>query len=146
MSLETTIADEVVAALNAEVFSQAVTAVRDWLPVFDPDQLSNLKVTVIPKRTTIDNAARGVSKREHEIIVAVQKRLGIADGDTGDKPEIDALHSLSVEIRDFLDQQSMTSGKFLRVEHRVMVDPDYIYELRTFTSLINVAYRAFISS
>jgi len=146
MSLETTIADEVVTLLNGNSFSQPFTAVRDWMPVFDPDLLSNLSVVVIPKRTNLENASRKAVRHDIEISIAVQQRLGLATGDAGDKAEIDLLQNLADEIRNFLIQRSLTSASFSGIEHRVLVDPAYLYELRTFTSLITLTYRAFVTS
>ena len=146
MSLETTIADEVVTLLNGNSFSQPFTAVRAWLPVFDPESLSNLSVVVIPTRTNLENASRKAVRHDIEISIAVQQRLGLATGDAGDEAEIDLLHNLADEIRNFLIQAALTSARLSGIEQRVLVDPAYQYDFRTFTSLITLTYRAFVTS
>jgi len=68
------IADAVTAELNGNSFSQPFTAQRLYLPVFDLQGMSQLKVTVVPKGIISASLDRSRDSLDYQIDVAVQKK------------------------------------------------------------------------
>ncbi|MBI1371823.1 MAG: hypothetical protein GC159_03560, partial [Phycisphaera sp.] len=78
MSIAIDIADAVAAKINAAppaTFSQAFTAERLVLPVFELADLAELKVTVVPRSVEITGSTRSVSQYDIAVDVGVQKRV-----------------------------------------------------------------------
>jgi len=147
MSIERETAQAVAETISGGTFEiGAVTAERGWLPEFDEQKLGKLKVTCIPLRMTIDNAARGKQKFEIEISTAVQQRIKPQNQDT----EIDTLNDLCSVIRDFLRAETQRTinlsggleAKYKQQENRPVVDPGFL-QVGVFTSMITATYIVF---
>jgi hypothetical protein len=132
------IADAVTAELNGKSFSQPFTAQRLYLPVFDLQSMSELKVTVVPKGITTSSLDRSRDNFDYQIDVAVQKK-------TPNEIEIiDSLMLLVEEIGDHFRSNPLASYPGARctgVENTPVYAPDHLLELRQFTSVLTLTFR-----
>ena len=139
MAVITDIADAVVAELNATSFSQAFTAERAYLPVFELADLKNVRVTVVPKGVSITPGNRSNNQHDCAIDVAVQKKL-----DAADNAEIDALVSLVDEIGDhfrFRRLDSYPNAVWTRTENEPVYSQEHLDQFRQFTGLLTLTFR-----
>jgi len=139
MATITDIADAVVAELNGHTFSQALTAVRYYRPVFDLGEMQTLHVSVVPKGVTIERADRSRNQYDFAIDVAVQKKF-----ETGDAAELDPLMSLVEEIADFFRLRRLTSypdAIWVRTDNVPVYAPEHLEEFRQFTSVLSLTFR-----
>ena len=139
MATITDIADAVVTELNGHTFSQALTAVRYYRPVFDLGEMQTLHVSVVPKGVTIERADRSRNQYDFAIDVAVQKKF-----ETGDAAELDPLMSLVEEIADFFRLRRLTSypdAVWVRTDNVPVYAPEHLEEFRQFTSVLSLTFR-----
>jgi hypothetical protein len=142
MSTIVDIADAVVAELNGGTFSQTLTAMRHYKPVFDLKDMKDLHVSVVPKAQEMSMAGRGLAQSDVQIDIGVQKKL--PDDVPDDAAAIDGLMNLVQEIADFLRQRrlaAMSSAAWVRTENSPVYAPDHLEQLRQFTSVLTVTYR-----
>ncbi len=139
MSTILTIADAVVASLNAGNFSLPFEAQRQYQPVFGLPELETLRVSVVPKSVTIAIAARDSSYFDCAIDIGVQQKVN------PDQPgEMDALLGLVEEIADHLRMQRLDgfpSAAWLALENNPLFAPEHLQQERVFTSVLTVTYR-----
>jgi hypothetical protein len=139
MATITDIADAVVTELNGHTFSQTLTAVRYYRPVFDLGEMKTLHVSVVPKGVTIERADRSHNQYDFAIDVAVQKKLS-----SGDATELDPLMSLVEEIADFFRLRrlaSCSSAIWVRTDNVPVYAPEHLEEFRQFTSVLTLTFR-----
>ena len=148
MSVVVEIADAVVADLNAGSFGQPFTAERHYLPVFELDDIKNLRVTVVPKAVAIQATGRNSNQHDVAIDVAVQKKLtktGTAGtGSAGiDPTEIDPLMALVEELADHFRFKRFTSpdAVWIRTQNEPVFAPEHLDQFRVFTSLLTLTFR-----
>ena len=143
MSLVIDIADAVTTELNVApegTFSLALVAVRKVLPVYELAELTDLKVTVVPKRMQISGGTRAASQYEISVDIGVQKKLS-SDMET----EVTALGTLVDQIIDYLRQRplsAMPGVSWLNTVNEPVYAPEHLAEQRVFTSVLTVTYRA----
>ena len=139
MATTAEIAQAVVADLNACAFSQAFTAERAYLPIFDLGEMRTLHVTVVASGRTVQPASRTQIQVEHYIEIAVQQKL------TGEAvADCDPLLALVAEIADHLTGHRLAGlpeAAWAKTEHAPLVAPEHLTEFRQFTSIITVTYR-----
>lgn len=141
MSLVTTIADAVVATLNASGVLTAVDAERSYLPRYEMAEMATLKVTVVPKAMTTDQAARSHASHDVTVDVAVQKKLGNAEQA---QAEQDGLMDLSEQLAEHLRVTPLTGQaniRWVRTEHTAIYATEHLEQMRQFTSLFAITYR-----
>jgi len=143
------IAQAVTDALNLEAegpppgFSMPFTAERKALPDFDLHQMGDLHVTVVPRSDEISALSRNSDAHEVAVDVGVQKKLI-----TETNAEIDPLLSLVQEIADFLNRRAMSGAAgsepfaWRGTANDPICLPEHIREMRQFTSVLTVTYRA----
>jgi len=139
MATITDIADAVVTELNGRSFSQPLTAVRYYRPVFDLGEMQTLHVSVVPKGVTIERFARSRNQYDFAIDVAVQQKF-----QTGDNTELDALLALVEEIADFFRLRRLTSypaAIWVRTDNVPVYAPEHLEEFRQFTSVLTLTFR-----
>ena len=144
MARITDIADAVVAAMNGHTFSQAFTAARAYRPVFELQDMKDLRVTVVPKAVELTTAGRGLAQSDVQIDIGVQKKLA-APGSTDDA-EIDALMGLVQEIAEFI----RATGRFgdaawIKTDNAPIYSQEHLGELRQFTSVLTLTLRVMTS-
>ena len=137
MSTLVDIADAVVASLNGGSFSQAFTAERLYRPTFSLDDLTGLKVSVVPKGVTIAAASRTSSSFDLAVDIGIQKKIG-------GESEIDALLDLAEQIGDHLRTNALAGvpeAVFVSIEHDPVIAAEHLDEQRTLTSVLTAIYR-----
>jgi len=134
-----TLADAVVAELNAGQFGQQFTAKRLYRPRYQATDLKNLQVTVVPKELTIDAATRSGDLWECQIDVAVQKKLS-AEIDEDINPLIQLAEDIA---RHFKLRRPANKPDALCVKAEVapIYAVEHLDELRTFTCVITLTFR-----
>lgn len=143
MSLILDIADAVTAELNAApagTFDPAITAVRRVLPEFDLAELSELKVSVVPKSVVITGSTRSASQYEIVVDIGVQKKLG-----KNLEGEVAHLATLMDQIADYLRRRPLSSAPFAAwagIANEPVYAPEHLAGQRVFTSVLSVTYRA----
>jgi len=143
MSLVIDIADAIAAELNAAppgTFSQALTAERQVLPIFELADLAELKVTVVPRSVQITGSTRAASQYEIAIDVGVQKRVSKQVDD-----DVETLGTLIDEIADYLRRRQLgqaTYAAWISIDNEPVYAREHLAEQRVFTSVLTVTYRA----
>ena len=136
----TDIADAVVAELNGGSFSQAFTAERKYQPTYELSEMQTLHVTVVPKSVTTAIASRSDDQVDCAVDIGVQKKLG-DDADT----EADGLMALVEEIAAFLNRRALAGtpdAVWVRTANEPIFSPEHFEQMRQFTSVLTVTYRA----
>lgn len=139
MALITNIADAVVAELAAETFNLPFVAERRYLPEFELKEMKDLRVTVVPKATTVTTLGRGVTQHDVEIDVAVQQKLAKEDN-----TEIDTLMGLVEEIGDFFRLRRLAAfpgAIWTKTQNVPIYAQEHLAEMRVFTSLLTLTFR-----
>ena len=95
------LADAVVEQLNATTFSQLLTAVRHYQPVFELSEMTELLVSVVPRSVASKALDRNRNGFDYRIDVAVQKKTDMSQG------ALDALMALVEEIADHFRTQAL---------------------------------------
>jgi hypothetical protein len=145
MSLVMDIADAVAAQLNAAeagTFSQEFTAIRKTIPAYEPVELEELKVTVVPKSLEITPATRAGSQYDIAVDIGIQKKL--ASPDSVDA-EAETLSDLVDEIAEHLRQQPLAAAphaNWVATANEPIYVPEHLAEKRIFTSVLTLTYRA----
>lgn len=135
------IADAVVTELNAGAgaFSQAFTAQRYYLPVFDLGEMKDLHVSIVPKGVAVQPAGRTLLQHDYSIDVAVQKKAPPETANT-----IDGLMVLVEEIAAFFKLRPLAAvpnATWIRTEHAPVYSPEHMEQYRQFTSVITLTFR-----
>lgn len=137
MSTIIDIADAVVAHLNAGSFSQPVSAQRIYQPAFTLEELTDLRVSVVPRSTSITTASRDSSTFECSVDVGIQKKIG-------EENEIDGLLDLVEELAGHLRLKRLPGAPdaaWVGIAHEPVVSTEALNEHRAFTSVLAVTYR-----
>ena len=132
------IADAVTAELNGNTFTQTFTAQRLYLPVFDLQSMSELKVTVVPKGITSSSLDRSRDNFDYQIDIAVQKKVA------NQIEAIDLLMRLVEEIGDYFRSNPLASypgARCTNVENTPVYAQEHLQELRQFTSVLTLTFR-----
>ena len=141
MSSVMEIADAVAAELNtaaAGMFVPAFTAVRRVLPQFEPADLADLKVTVVPHGVEMSGATRSSQQMEVSVDIGVMKKLG-----TDLDAEVAVLCDLVEQIVDYLAGRRLSAlpqSAWVRTANEPIYSPQHLAAQRTFTSVLTVSY------
>jgi len=139
MSVIVEIADAVAAAINEGTYAEPVNAQRAYRPLFDLEELGELKVTVVPRSVNTANLARQQSQVDCTVDVGLQQRV-----DAGDDARLDALLDLAEEIGDHLRHKRLPGypqAAWVSIEHEPVVAAEHLDERSTLTTVMSVIYR-----
>ncbi len=147
MPLIADIADAVVTEVNTpgsgSPLDGVAVAVRQYRPRKELKDLRNLAVTVVPKAVSTSGGTRAMQQFDCEIDIAVQQRLpGVADESDA---AVDPLMLIVEELVDFLSRRRLTALPNVvpvKVENNPIYAVEHLDELRVFTSVITLTYRA----
>jgi len=140
MSTISALADAVAEHINAGSYTQSVSAVRTYQPAFTLEELGELRVSVVPRTTTVTAASRESSTYEHVLDVGVQKKLPAED----DQAAIDDLLELTEAIGDRLRHTRLAGfpdAAWADLSHEPVVSSESLEQHRVFTSVLSVTYR-----
>jgi hypothetical protein len=132
------IADAVTAELNGTTFSQPIVAQRHYLPTFDLQAMTDLKVTVVPRGISSESLDRSRDSFDYRIDVAIQKKTKVQ------VEFIDPLMQLVEEIADHFRSNPLSSypgARCMNIENTPVFAPDHLQELRQFTSVLTLTFR-----
>lgn len=138
MAVITDLADTVVAELNGASFSRPVAAERHYQPQFDLAEMTELRVSVVPRSLTSTALDRKRDGFDYQIDVAVQQKTDFSE------ESLDALMTLVEEIADHLRRQSLSdypNARCTEVKNEPIYSPEHLQELRQFTSILTLTYR-----
>lgn len=133
-----TIADAVVAQLNAATLSQPIVARRHYLPVFELAQMTELRVSVVPRSIASQSLDRNRDRFDYQVDVAVQQKLEPS------VENLDALVALVEEIADHLRTEPLATfpeARCTEVVTEPVFAPEHLEEFRQFTSVLTLTYR-----
>jgi len=133
------IADSVVAQLNGTTFSQPVTAERHYQPKFELSEMTDLKVSVVPRSLASKTLDRNRDSFDYQIDVAVQQKTDMSQA------SLDALMTLVEEIADHFRTQPLASypnARCTEVKNEPVYALEHLDELRQFTSVVTLTFRA----
>ncbi len=146
MSLITNIADAVATELNeapAGTFDRHFTAKRCVLPAFEPADLDQLRISVVPKRMSLTGATRMASEVTLTVDIGIQKRLDPATDDALDS-QVASLGHLVDQIIGYLQRHPlrlMPAVAWVELANDPVYAPEHLLEQRIFTSVLTVTYR-----
>lgn len=132
------IVDSIVAQLNGGSFSQPLVAERHYQPKFDLSEMTELKVSVVPRSLASKTLDRNRDTFDYLIDVAVQKKTDMTQA------SLDALMTLVEEIADHFRTQPLASYPNARctdVKNEPVYSLEHLDEFRQFTSVITLTYR-----
>ena len=133
-----TIADALVTAINGHVFSapyDTVQAQRHYATRFKLEELSELKVTVIPPARSLDLIARKLAEGDFTLGVALTARTDGTDED------LDALVLLAQELGLFCLDADLGDAHAYQVDIDPLYDAALLREERTFSSVFLVSFK-----
>jgi hypothetical protein len=132
------IADAVVTQINAATFSQPVTAVRHFQPKFELSEMTELKVSVVPRSLASKSLDRSRDSFDYQIDVAVQQKTDMSQA------ALDALMTLVEEIADHFRTQPLTgypNARCTEVKNEPVYALEHLDEFRQFTSVVTLTFR-----
>jgi len=132
------IADAVVDQLNATPFSQPLTAERHYQPRFELSEMTELKVSVVPRSLASKSLDRNRDSFDYLIDVAVQKKTDMTQA------ALDALMALVEEITNHFRMQKLAgypAARCTEVKNEPVYALEHLDELRQFTSVITLTFR-----
>jgi hypothetical protein len=143
-ALEVQIADAVKDEINSGSWTQTVNAERHWLPVFEPADCAELRVTVCPMTLDQTRVARAKLQREYGVAIHLIQMVEVADRDAL-KAKIDELTRFAEELHDHFGDAHRLSGltdwMSFASERRDIYDLERLYDQHTWETLIIVTVR-----
>jgi len=136
------VADAVVAALNAAVdsgniFKERFTAVRDYAPEIDLEELNGIAVFVVPREIESTNLTRAHDQEDVSIDVGVFRNL-----QTTRREEIDPLFTLIQQISGVLRKRLPTvPASWVGRQSDPIYDAESLVNRRVFRSVTTYTYR-----
>ncbi len=132
------IADAVVAEINGTTFSLPMTAQRHYQPKFELSELTDLKVSVVPRALSSKALDRNRDSFDFKIDVAVQKKTDMSPA------ALDGLMALVEEVADRFRKGSLSafpSARCTEVENAPVYSLEHLEEFRQFTSVLTLTFR-----
>jgi hypothetical protein len=136
------IADAVASELNAvpaETFTKNFVAVRKVIPAYELSELSELRVTVVPKATEMEGSTRSATQYDFKVDIGIQQRVSKdADGD------VEVLMGFVEEVANYLSKRVLAAAPWacwVAAVNDPPYVPEHLLEKRTFTSVLTVTYR-----
>jgi hypothetical protein len=144
-AIEILIADSLAGSLSAARFVGAITsvdAVRTYVPDYTTEELSDLKVSVVPGETQVTPHTHGADLFEIEVHIVLGKKMA-------SDAEIDDLIELRTNIVDAIRSRKLPAGQttmppgvaWMNVTNAVTYDRDQVTGARVFLADIAVTYR-----
>lgn len=138
MAVILNIADAVVTQLNAATFSQPVAAERHYQPKFELSEMTELKVSVVPRSLGSKAFDRNRDSFDYVIDVAVQQKTDMTQA------ALDALMALVEEIADHFRKEPLTAyptARCMEAKNEPVYSLAHLEEFRQFTSVVTLTFR-----
>ena len=130
------LADAIVDELNRQEFSLAFTAERGYLPVFELPDLSQLKVTVVPRQDDGRLDTRESSAHEYQVDIGVQMKPPSTTND-----DLDPLVYLTQEIADHFRFGRVTHSSLVSPKIRVLYLQEHLQKFHQFTAVVTLTFK-----
>jgi hypothetical protein len=131
------LADAIVDELNRQEFSLAFTAERAYLPVFELQDMNELKVTVVPKQDDGKLDTRSSSAHEYAVDIGVQMKPPTIDNEN-----LDPLMGLTQEIADFfLFGQRPGGTTLIAPQVRILFLQEHLHKFHQFTAVVTLTFK-----
>lgn len=118
-------------------FAGRFTPVRAFQPVYEPEELRDLKVTVIGRAESRERISRTRAAVLYELVVGVQQRV-----ERTDVAELERLTRLVEEIVDYAwEAGPMAGAVFLGSEQAPLWNHDHLKQHGVFTAVATLTYR-----
>lgn len=132
------LADALVADISGHAFSMPFDVERAYLPRYELKDLSDVRVTVVPKDDVGQRASRAQWQQDYKLDLAIQQKLG-----DDELAQMDALILLGQELADYFKEHSVTGGPAVLVEcnYAPLFDPEHLEKHRTLTTVLNLTFR-----
>lgn len=132
------LADAVVQDLDSHPFSQNFNIARAYLPRWKLEELTSIRVTVVPKDDVGERASRLQWQEEYQLDVAIQQRLG-----NDELAQMDDLIFLGQELADHFKSRNPTGdlATLTAVAFAPLFDPEHFENHKTLTTVINLTFR-----
>lgn len=132
------IAEAVADELTGSVFSLPFEAERHYLPRFELAEMTELKVSVVPRSITSQGLNRNRDSFEYRIDVAVQQKIDPTPAN------LDALMKLVEEIADHFRSEPLSgypNARCTGVENAPVYAPEHLDQFRQFTSVLTLTFK-----
>lgn len=135
--------DDLNAAAAANAFPMSFEARRVYLPIYELDQLTQLRVTIFVGSDDRELHARKLFRDDVKISVGFHKRLAADVDPTSEdaNAEIDALLELVEAVADRFGPGYWGGAGWLKTEIAALPNADHLKDHRTFTAFINLTFR-----
>lgn len=133
-----TIAEAVKEAINAATFSQEVVAERLYVPVYNLQDMGEIKCSVVPSSLGSEQADRSRNVFTYVVEVAVQQKIEPT------VENLDALMALVEEIAAVFRSKRLAeydAARCMAVENDPAYAPEHIEEFGQFTSVLSLTFR-----
>jgi hypothetical protein len=131
------ITEAVRASLAGATFSQPIAPQRLYLPSFDLADMTMLQVSVVPAASSVAIASRRSQREDHQVHVAVQKKV-----DPAAVAAVDDLLQLVQEIDDHLRAAGpMADATWIGTALDPLYHPDHLRDKGVLTCVLSVTYR-----
>lgn len=143
--------ESLAARLSAAEYTTAypsIVAQKAYLPYYDGDQMTALRVSVLPREVEVTLKNRGAEQHVYTLSVVIAKRT---DGSTG---QVDALLSLVERVCDLIRSDAMpqvaahpwpAGAQWWSLSLDPVWSQEHLEERRIFFTAINVQYMAVIA-
>ena len=125
-------------AAEEGTFSVDFTPVFKVLPSYDLSDLAELKVSVVPKNTAIEEVTRSMSQYDMQVDIGIQKKL---PSGCNEENEVEALVNLADEIAEYLRVNPLEDAVWITSNNELPYVPEHLAERRVFTSVLTLTYR-----
>ena len=132
------LAEAIVSDLNTNSFGQPFIAQRAYLPRWKLEELTTIRVSVVPKDDVGERASRAQWQEDYHIDVAIQQRLN-----TNEHEQLDTLIGLAEELADYFKTRKPTGdiATLIAVAFAPLFDPEHLEKHKTLTTVINLTFR-----
>ena len=138
------------ARLSASEYTAAypsISAQQAYLPQYDNEQMTSLKVSVLPREVEVARTGRAAEQHDYTLSIVLAKRT---DGSTA---QVDDLLALVEKICDLLRSDAMpqvedapwpADARWWALSLEPVWSQEHLEERRIFFTAINVQYRAIL--
>lgn len=132
------LADAIVSDLNTHTFSQSFIAQRTYLPRWQLEELTSIRVSVVPKDDVGERASRSQWQEDYQLDVAIQQKLG-----TNETAEMDTLILFAQELADYFKTRNPTGNlaTLTAVAFAPLFDPEHLEKYKSLTTVITLTFR-----
>jgi hypothetical protein len=140
------IADAVVESLNAATLTLGLAAVRSYLPVYQVQDLDELRVAVVPGGFLMALASRAVDQFDYTVDVAMHRRLKTVTTSPTATVDIDPYLQLAEDVVDLFRGKPLTLASGLVVHctdaaAAPLFDPALLDQQRLWAAAVSLTFR-----